>query len=104
MKKDIKYTDLPKTLPLRRDLALLVDTNVAYDDIRRVVESTEKKLLKPMTLFDVYESKKLEAGKKSYAISMILQDNEKTLNDKQIDAIMSKIIKNLESQLGAKLR
>jgi phenylalanyl-tRNA synthetase beta chain len=104
MKKDIKYTDLPKTLPLRRDLALLVDTNVTYDDIRQVVEATEKKLLKSMTLFDVYESKKLEAGKKSYAISMILQDDEKTLNDKQIDAIMNKIIKNLETQLGAKLR
>ena len=104
MKKDIKYSDLPKTLPLRRDLALLVDRNVTYDDIRRVVESTEKKLLKSMTLFDVYESNKLAAGKKSYAISMILQDNEKTLNDKQIDAIMSKIIKNLETQLGAQLR
>ena len=104
MKKDIKYTDLPKTLPLRRDLALLVDRQVTYDDIRRVVEASEKKLLKSMTLFDVYESKKLEAGKKSYAISMILQDNEKTLNDKQIDAIMNKIIKNLETQLGAKLR
>ncbi len=104
MKKDIKYSDLPKTLPLRRDLALLVDRQVTYDDIRRVVESSEKKLLKSMTLFDVYESNKLEAGKKSYAISMILQDNEKTLNDKQIDAIMSKIIKNLETQLGAKLR
>jgi phenylalanyl-tRNA synthetase beta chain len=104
MKKDIKYSDLPKTLPLRRDLALLVDRSVTYDDIRRVVESTEKKLLKSMTLFDVYESNKLAAGKKSYAISMILQDNEKTLNDKQIDAIMSKIIKNLETQLGAQLR
>ena len=104
MKKDIKYADLPKTLPLRRDLALLVDRTVTYDDIRRVVESSEKKLLKSMTLFDVYESNKLEAGKKSYAISMILQDNEKTLNDKQIDAIMNKIIKNLETQLGAKLR
>ena len=104
MKKDIKYSDLPKTLPLRRDLALLVDRKVTYDDIRRVVESTEKKLLKSMTLFDVYESNKLAAGKKSYAISMILQDNEKTLNDKQIDAIMSKIIKNLETQLGAQLR
>ena len=103
-RKDIKYSDLPKTLPLRRDLALLVDKTVTYADIRRVVESTEKKLLKSMTLFDVYESNKLEAGKKSYAISMILQDNEKTLNDKQIDAIMSKIIKNLETQLGAKLR
>jgi phenylalanyl-tRNA synthetase beta chain len=104
MKKDIKYSDLPKTLPLRRDLALLVDRQVTYDDIRRVVEASEKKLLKSMTLFDVYESNKLEAGKKSYAISMILQDNEKTLNDKQIDAIMNKIIKNLETQLGAKLR
>jgi phenylalanyl-tRNA synthetase beta chain len=104
MKKDIKYSDLPKTLPLRRDLALLVDRQVTYDDIRRVVEDTEKKLLKSMTLFDVYESNKLAAGKKSYAISMILQDNEKTLNDKQIDAIMSKIIKNLETQLGAQLR
>ena len=103
-KKDIKYSDLPKTLPLRRDLALLVDRKVTYDDIRRVVEASEKKLLKSMTLFDVYESNKLEAGKKSYAISMILQDNEKTLNDKQIDAIMNKIIKNLENELGAKLR
>ena len=104
MKNDIKYSDLPKTLPLRRDLALLVDRTVTYEDIKRVVEASEKKLLKSMTLFDVYESNKLEAGKKSYAISMILQDNEKTLNDKQIDAIMSKIIKNLETQLGAKLR
>jgi phenylalanyl-tRNA synthetase beta chain len=103
-KRDIKYSDLPKTLPLRRDLALLVDREVTYDDIRRVVEASEKKLLKSMSLFDVYESNKLEAGKKSYAISMILQDNEKTLNDKQIDAIMNKIIKNLETQLGAKLR
>ena len=104
MRKDIKYADLPKTLPLRRDLALLVDREVTYDDIRRVVESSERKLLKSMTLFDVYESNKLEAGKKSYAISMVLQDNDKTLNDKQIDAVMNKIIKNLESQLGAKLR
>ena len=104
MNRDIKYYDLPKTLPLRRDLALLVDRSVTYDDIRQVVEKSERKLLKSMTLFDVYESNKLEAGKKSYAISMILQDNEKTLNDKQIDAIMSKIIKNLETELGAKLR
>jgi len=103
-KKDIKYADLPKTLPIRRDLALLVDRNVSYADIRKVVESSERKLLKSMTLFDVYESNKLEAGKKSYAISMILQDDEKTLQDKQIDAIMSKIIKNLQTQLGAKLR
>ena len=103
-KKDIKYHDLPKTLPVRRDLALLVDISVTYADIRRVVENSERKLLKSVSLFDVYESKKLEAGKKSYAISMIIQDDVKTLQDKQIDAIMKKIITNLENQLGAKLR
>ncbi|MBR1550719.1 MAG: phenylalanine--tRNA ligase subunit beta [Muribaculaceae bacterium] len=103
-KHDIKYYDLPKTLPVRRDLALLVDTSVTYADIRRVVEQSERKLLKGVNLFDVYESKKLEAGKKSYAISIILQDDVKTLQEKQIDAIMSKVIKNLETQLGAKLR
>ena len=85
-------------------MALLVDTAVTYEDIRRVVEQSEKKLLKSMTLFDVYEGKNLPAGKKSYAISMILQDNEKTMQDKQIDAVMNKIIKNLENQVGAQLR
>ena len=103
-KNSVKYYDLPKTLPVKRDLALLVDTAVTYDDIRRVVEQSEKKLLKSMTLFDVYEGKNLPEGKKSYAISLILQDNEKTMQDKQIDAIMQKIIKNLETQVGAQLR
>lgn len=103
-KKEVKYYDLPKTLPVKRDLALLVDTAVTYDDIRRVVEQSEKKLLKSMTLFDVYEGKNLPDGKKSYAISLILQDNEKTMQDKQIDAIMQKIIRNLETQVGAQLR
>ena len=100
----MKYYDLPKTLPVKRDLALLVDTAVTYDDIRRVVEQSEKKLLKSMTLFDVYEGKNLPAGKKSYAISLILQDDAKTMQDKQIDAIMQKIIRNLETQVGAQLR
>ncbi len=103
-KNSVKYYDLPKTLPVKRDLALLVDTVVTYDDIRRVVEQSEKKLLKSMTLFDVYEGKNLPAGKKSYAISLILQDDAKTMQDKQIDAIMQKIIKNLETQVGAQLR
>ena len=103
-KKDIKYHDLPKTLPVRRDLALLVDHAVNYDDIRRVVLASDRKLLRDVNLFDVYESNKLEAGKKSYAISIMLQDDVKTLQDKQIDAVMQKVIKNLESQLGAKLR
>ena len=69
-----------------------------------MVRASEKRLLKSVSLFDVYEGKNLEAGKKSYAISMTLQDDEKTLNDKQIDAVMGKIIANLEKQLGAKLR
>ncbi|MBO4870855.1 MAG: phenylalanine--tRNA ligase subunit beta [Muribaculaceae bacterium] len=103
-KKDIKYYDLPKTLPVRRDLALLVDHAVTYDDIRRVVMDSDRKLLREVNLFDVYESNKLEAGKKSYAISMTLQDDNKTLQDKQIDAVMQKVINNLESKLGAKLR
>ncbi len=104
VKKDIKYYDLPKTLPVRRDLALLVDREVTYSDIRRVVMSSDRKLLRSVGLFDVYESNKLEAGKKSYAISITLQDEQKTLQDKQIDAVMQKVIKNLETQLGAKLR
>ena len=103
-KKDIKYYDLPKTLPVRRDLALLVDKAVTYDDIRRVAMSSDRKLLRSVGLFDVYESNKLEAGKKSYAISITLQDDRTTLQDKQIDAVMQKVIKNLETQLGAKLR
>jgi len=104
MRNDIKYADLPKTLPVKRDLALLVDTATTFADIRRVVEASEKRLLQKVSLFDVFESNKLPAGKKSYAISILLQDNEKTLQDKQIDAIMSKIIANLQSQLGAQLR
>ena len=103
-KHDIKYYDLPKTLPVRRDLALLVDHSVSYDDIRQVVVACDRRLIKDVTLFDVYESAKLEAGKKSYAIAITLQDDIKTLQDKQIDAVMNKVIKSLESKLGAKLR
>lgn len=104
-KHTVTYTDLPKTLPVRRDLALLVDASVTYEDVRRVVEQSEKKLLKGVTLFDAYEGAALKAlGKKSYAISVTLQDNEKTLQDKQIDATMKKIVANLEKTVGAQLR
>lgn len=103
-KKDIKYRDLPKTLPVRRDLALLVDTDVTYDAIRRVVMGCDRKLIREVNLFDVYESKKLAAGKKSYAISITLQDDQKTLQDRQIDGVMQKVIKALETQLAAQLR
>ena len=103
-KKSVTFADLPKTQPVKRDLALLIDKSVTFDDVRRVVTQSEKRLLRSVTLFDVYEGKNLEAGKKSYAISLTLQDDQNTLQDKQIDAVMSKVIKNLEKQLDAKLR
>ena len=100
----VSYTELSKFPSVKRDLALLLDKNVQFADIERIAYECERKLLKAVELFDVYEGKNLEAGKKSYAISFILQDEEKTLNDKQIDKIMSKLIASYEKQLGAKLR
>lgn len=94
----------PKTHPVKRDLALLVNNDVTMAMIETVVGRSEKKLLRAVELFDVYEGKNLPAGKKSYAISMTLQDDEKTLNDKQIDAVMNKIIANLKRELHAELR
>ncbi len=99
----VTYTPLPKTQPVRRDLALLIDSNVSFLQIEEIVRKAERKLLKSVTLFDVYEGKNLPAGKKSYGIAITLQDDEKTLNDKQIDAVMQKIIKALQ-QSGAELR
>ncbi|MEG0010857.1 MAG: phenylalanine--tRNA ligase subunit beta [Muribaculaceae bacterium] len=104
LKRKVTYTDLPKTQPVKRDLALLIDSDVTFAEIEKVIRDSERKLLKNVSLFDVYEGKNLEAGKKSYAVSVILQDEEKTLQDKQIEATMSKIIGNLEKQVGAKLR
>lgn len=104
LKKKVEYTDLPKSMPVKRDLALLIDAAITFADVETVIRNSEKRLLKSVTLFDVYEGKNLEAGKKSYAVSMTLQDDEKTLNDKQIDAVMKKIITNLQKQLGAQLR
>ena len=84
--------------------ALLIDRNVEFESIRQIAYGCEKKFLKDVNLFDVYEGKNLEVGKKSYAVNFILQDENKTMNDKQVDAIMNKIIQSLEKQLGAKLR
>ena len=103
-KKKVTFADLPKTQPVKRDLALLLDKAVTFDDVKRVVTQSEKRLLRSVALFDVYEGKNLEAGKKSYAISITLQDDQNTLQDKQIAAVMNKVISNLEKQLGAKLR
>ena len=100
----VSYTELSKFPSVKRDLALLLDKNVQFADIERIAYECERKLLKAVELFDVYEGKNLESGKKSYAVSFILQDEEKTLNDKQIDKIMSKLIASYEKQLGAKLR
>ncbi len=100
----VSYTELSKYPAVKRDLALLLDKNVQFADIERIAYESERKLLKAVELFDVYEGKNLEPGKKSYAVSFILQDEEKTLNDKQIDKIMIKLIASYEKQLGAKLR
>ena len=100
----VKYKELPKYPEARRDLALLVDKNIAFAEIEKIACETEKQLLKNVTLFDVYEGKNLEAGKKSYAVSFTLQDENKTLTDQVIDGIMRKIQQNLETKLGARLR
>lgn len=100
----VSYKEISKFPAVRRDLALLLDKAVQFGEIEKIAYETEKKLLKSVELFDVYEGKNLEAGKKSYAVSFMLQDENQTLNDKQIDKIMSKLIKNLEEKLGAKLR
>ncbi|MDE6271105.1 MAG: phenylalanine--tRNA ligase subunit beta [Muribaculaceae bacterium] len=99
-----RFKPLPKTQAVRRDLSLLLDSHVTMADIEREVSAAERKLLREVSLFDVYEGDKLPAGKKSYAIAIYLQDDERTLNDKQIDAIMAKILGRLTSNLGAQQR
>lgn len=103
-KHNVTFTPVAKTQPVRRDLALLLDSTVSFAQVQEVVAKSERKLLRSVDLFDVYEGKNLPVGKKSYAITMVLQDPEKTLQDKQIDAVMSKIINNLKKELGAELR
>ena len=100
----VSFHEISKFPAVSRDLALLVDKSVEFAAIERVAYACEKKLLRSVVLFDVYEGKNLEAGKKSYAVNFILQDETKTMSDKQTDAIMQKIITQLEKQIGAKLR
>ena len=100
----VTATDLPKYPAVSRDLALLIDKSVEFGQIEAIAYQTEKKLLKEVRLFDVYEGKNLPEGKKSYAVNFILQDETKTMGDKQIDAIMQKLIQNLTKQLNAELR
>ena len=103
-KQKVEFTDIPKFPAVSRDLALLIDKNVEFRQIVEIARQTEKKFLKKVELFDVYEGDKLPAGKKSYAVNFILQDTEKTMGDKQIEAIMTKLITNLKKQLNAELR
>ena len=100
----VSYQEIPKFPAVRRDLALEIDKNVTYKDLYDTAFDTERKLLIGVNLFDVYEGDKIEKGKKSYALSFILQDKFKTLNDKQIDKTMKKIYQNYEKKFGAKLR
>ena len=100
----VSYTEISKYPAVKRDLALLLDKSVQFAEVEKIAYDTERKLLKAVELFDVYEGKNLEPGKKSYAVSFLLQDEHATLNDKQIDKIMQKLIAKLENKLGAKLR
>ena len=100
----VSYEEICKFPAVKRDLALLLDKQIQFAEIEKIAYDTERKLLKSVSLFDVYEGKNLEAGKKSYAVSFLLQDETQTLNEKQIDKIMSKLVANLENKLGAKLR
>lgn len=100
----MNFKELPKYPEVRRDLALLVDTGVTFAQLRELAFQTERHLLKRVSLFDVYEGKNLLIGKKSYALSFILQDENKTLEDKQIDGVMQRLQKAYQDKLGAVLR
>jgi phenylalanyl-tRNA synthetase beta chain len=100
----IEYSELPKSFAIRRDFSLLLDKQVNFADLRQTAMQADKKLLKSVGLFDVYEGKNLDAGKKSYALSFILQDGDRTLTDQEIDSCMSKIQASLEKECGATLR
>ncbi|MCT4643383.1 MAG: phenylalanine--tRNA ligase subunit beta, partial [Carboxylicivirga sp.] len=103
-KKTVTYTEISKFPEVKRDLALVLDKEVKFEQVKQIAQKTEKKLLKRVSLFDVFEDKKLGENKKSYAVSFILQDETKTLNDKQIDKIMKKMMSNYERELGAQIR
>lgn len=100
----ISFKSISKYPEIKRDFALLIDEKVLFEDIDRIANNTEKKLLKSINLFDVYQGEKLPQGKKSYAVSFTFQDEHKTMTDKQIDKIMAKLQENFTSELGAELR
>ena len=103
-KNKVQYSELPKFPEVKRDLALLLDEGVSFAELRKTAIATEKKLLKSVSLFDVYKGDKIPQGKKQYAISFVLQDMEKTLNDKAVEAVMAKLLKAFQDKHGAALR
>ncbi|MFC0516313.1 phenylalanine--tRNA ligase subunit beta [Mucilaginibacter angelicae] len=103
-KNKIVYQEVSKFPAVRRDLSMLIDQSVSFGQLKQIAQRTERKLLKEVDVFDVYQGDKLPAGKKSYALSFIIQDIEKTLTDKAIDSIMQKLIYNLGKEAGAEIR
>jgi phenylalanyl-tRNA synthetase beta chain len=100
----IKYSEVSKFPSVKRDLSLLIDKEVTFKELNAIAKQTETKILKSVNLFDVYEGDKLPDGKKSYALSFILEDNTKTLTDQYIDKVMNKLISSYETKLGAEVR
>ena len=98
------YKELPKFPEVKRDLALLINENVSFAELRKAAFKTEKKILKQVTLFDVYRGDKIPKGKKQYALSFILQDLEKTLTDKYVEDVMNKLLTAFMEHFGASLR
>ena len=103
-KTKLEFKEISKFPSVRRDLALLLDKKITYKELEEMAFNTDRKLLKTVNLFDIYEGDKLEAGKKSYALSFNLQDDDATLNDKQIENVMQKLIKTYIEKVGATIR
>ena len=103
-KNKIVYEEISKYPAVRRDLSMLIDQSVTFGQLKQIAQKTERKLLQDVNVFDVYQGDKLPAGKKSYALSFVLQDSEKTLTDKAIDSTMQKLIYNLSKEAGAEIR
>jgi phenylalanyl-tRNA synthetase beta chain len=100
----INFKELPKTFAVRRDFSLLLNKETTYAELKETAMNCDKKLLRDVNLFDVYEGKNLEVGKKSYALSFTFQDQERTLTDSEIDGVMNKIKMSFEEKFGATLR
>ena len=101
---NVKYKEVSKFPEVRRDLSLLIDKSVSFNDLKKIATSTDSKILKTVNLFDVYEGDKLPEGKKSYALSFTMADQTKTLTDKYVDKVMDKLMKSFSKEVGAEVR